>query len=149
MKSHANLWPRVTSFENLYRAFRRARRGKRLREGVARFEFDLERNLFELQRDLLAETYRPAVYHNFTVLEPSDETGLMRTWPAWACRGRRSNDIHGQGSGLALDDVDPRDADAVLTWLEDVYFEHVTDVTGDLRPRGQDEPADLMFEGGP
>jgi len=43
MKSHANLWPCVTSFENLYEAFRLARKGKRARPDVAAFEFDLER----------------------------------------------------------------------------------------------------------
>ena len=51
MKSHASLWPTITSFENLYEAFRRARKGKRVRLDVATFEFDLERNLLDLQRE--------------------------------------------------------------------------------------------------
>jgi retron-type reverse transcriptase len=71
MKSYANLWPRVTSFENLYEAFRCARKGKRGRPDVAAFEFSLERNLFDLQRELLAGTYRPAGYRHFTVREPT------------------------------------------------------------------------------
>jgi retron-type reverse transcriptase len=71
VKSYASLWPRVTSFENLYEAFRRARRGKRTRADVAAFEFDLERNLLDLQRELLDATYRPGGYRNFVVHEPA------------------------------------------------------------------------------
>ncbi|MBI3824417.1 MAG: RNA-dependent DNA polymerase [Candidatus Rokubacteria bacterium] len=74
MKSHANLWPRITSFENLYEAFRRARKGKRCRADVAAFEFDLESNLLTLQRELLTETYRPGGYRNFVVREPTERT---------------------------------------------------------------------------
>jgi retron-type reverse transcriptase len=72
VKSHPNLWPRITSFENLYEAFRRARRGKRTRADVASFEWDLESNLFELQRDLSDATYRPGGYRNFVVHEPTE-----------------------------------------------------------------------------
>ncbi|MBI2371093.1 MAG: Retron-type reverse transcriptase, partial [Deltaproteobacteria bacterium] len=64
MKSHTNLWPRITSFENLYEAFRRARKGKRARPDVAAFEFDLERHLLSLQRELIEETYRPEGYRH-------------------------------------------------------------------------------------
>jgi retron-type reverse transcriptase len=70
MKSYANLWPRITSFENLYEAFRQARRSKRSRPDVAAFEFDLESNLLALQRDLVCDTYRPGGYRNFVVREP-------------------------------------------------------------------------------
>ena len=66
-----NLWPRVTSFENLYEAFRRARRAKRSRPDVAAFEYNLESNLLALQRDLLEGTYRPGGYRNFVVHEPA------------------------------------------------------------------------------
>lgn len=48
MKSHADLWPEITSFENLYAAFRRARAGKHGRGDVAGFECDLDRNLLTL-----------------------------------------------------------------------------------------------------
>jgi hypothetical protein len=71
VRSHANLWLRLTSFENLYEAFRRARRAKRARPDVAAFEIDLERNLFELQRELLGGTYRPGGYRHFVVMEPA------------------------------------------------------------------------------
>jgi retron-type reverse transcriptase len=71
VRSHANLWPHITSFENLFGAFRRARAGKRLRPDVAAFECDLESNLLGLQRDLLDGSYRPGGYRNFVVHEPA------------------------------------------------------------------------------
>ena len=49
MKRYKNLYPQITSFENLYQAFKRAARGKRSQPNVATFEFDLEANLFRLQ----------------------------------------------------------------------------------------------------
>ncbi len=45
MKTHKNLYPQIYDFENLYQAYRKARRGKRRREQAYRFEFDLESNL--------------------------------------------------------------------------------------------------------
>jgi hypothetical protein len=52
MKRHGNLWPTLISFENLLRASEKAKRGKRFRPAVARFEFNLERELFTLQAAL-------------------------------------------------------------------------------------------------
>ena len=48
MKTYKNLYPQIYDFENLYLAYRKARRGKRQREQVYRFEFDLEGNLLEV-----------------------------------------------------------------------------------------------------
>lgn len=70
MRAARNLFPQVCAFENLYRAFRRARRGKRDREEVAAFEYDLEDNLLKLQAELQTSTYRPGPYRNFWVHEP-------------------------------------------------------------------------------
>ena len=70
MKSYGNLWPKITSFENLFQAFVRARRGKRSRPDVAEFEYDLESNLLSLERELLDGSYRPGGYRNFLVHEP-------------------------------------------------------------------------------
>ncbi len=70
MRAARNLFPQVCAFENLYRAFRRARRGKRDREEVAAFEYDLEDNLLKLQDELRTGRYRPGSYRNFWVHEP-------------------------------------------------------------------------------
>lgn len=71
MRSYGNLWPRVTSFENLYQSFLLASKGKRSRPDVAAFEFDLEGNLLALQQELSDETYQPGGYHNFLIHEPA------------------------------------------------------------------------------
>jgi len=70
MKTYKHLYPRIYSFENLYLAFRKARRGgKRKKESVAAFELDLEANLWQLHEELRIQTYRPGPYHNFYVQE--------------------------------------------------------------------------------
>jgi hypothetical protein len=45
------LYHAVTSFENLFRAHRKASRGKRHQPQVADFEVDLEGNLLRLQEE--------------------------------------------------------------------------------------------------
>ena len=70
MKTHKHLYPQITSFDNLYLAFRAARKGKRAREDIAEFEFNLEENLLDLQTELLGETYRPGPYKNFRINDP-------------------------------------------------------------------------------
>ncbi len=42
MKRYGDLWGTLISWENLRKAARKARRGKRNREAVRRFEFGLE-----------------------------------------------------------------------------------------------------------
>ena len=70
MKTYKHLYPLITSFDNLRLAFKKAARGKRSRPDVAAFEFDLERNLLELQDDLQTQTYRPGPYYNFRIRDP-------------------------------------------------------------------------------
>ena len=60
----------VCEWENLYRAWRKAARGKRSRFPAASFEFHLEDNLIQLEDELMNETYRPGGYVNFTIHEP-------------------------------------------------------------------------------
>lgn len=70
-RTYRNLYPQIYDFDNLYLAWRRARRGgKRKWPAVAAFEFDLERNLWELHDALAAQTYRPGHYRHFTIYEP-------------------------------------------------------------------------------
>jgi RNA-directed DNA polymerase len=70
MKTYKNLYTRIYAFDNLYAAFRRARRGgKRKKEAVAAFELDLEANLWQLHDELRQETYQPGSYHNFYIRE--------------------------------------------------------------------------------
>lgn len=69
-KRYTDLYPRVWDFDNLYRAFRRAAKGKRGTPAAAEFEWEVERNLFELQDELCGFTYTPGAYHSFYVRDP-------------------------------------------------------------------------------
>jgi RNA-directed DNA polymerase len=69
VKTYKRLYPRICEFENLYRAYRKARKGKRNRPDVAAFEFNLEFELPLLQEELVNETYRPSPYRHFTLYE--------------------------------------------------------------------------------
>ncbi len=70
MKTYRHLYPRVWDFENLYWAYRAARRGKRGKEPVARFERRQEETLLTLQEQLREKTYRPGPYYSFFIHEP-------------------------------------------------------------------------------
>ncbi|MCP4363436.1 MAG: RNA-dependent DNA polymerase [Chloroflexi bacterium] len=69
MKTFKNLYPQIHTFENLYYAFRKARRGKRGQAAVAQFENNLEENLLTLQEVLQSESYQPGAYTHFTLYE--------------------------------------------------------------------------------
>ena len=70
MKTFRNLYPQIISSENLLRAWRNARRGKRYQPTVAAFEQHLDEELTTLQRELQDETYQPGGYRSFTIHEP-------------------------------------------------------------------------------
>ena len=69
MKRIGNLWPTLVSFENLWEAWRRARRGKSRSRGAVEFELDLEGNLVGLQRALSDGTWAPGPFRLFTIYE--------------------------------------------------------------------------------
>ena len=69
VKTYKHLYPLITDFENLRLAFKAAR-GKRSHPDVAAFEYDLERNLVDLQADLRTQTYLPGAYYNFHIHDP-------------------------------------------------------------------------------
>ena len=71
-KTYNNLYSQVHSFEALHAAYLRARKGKRQREEVQRFEQDLEGNLFNLQNHLIWGSYRMGDYRTFQVSEPKE-----------------------------------------------------------------------------
>ena len=69
MKTYKNLYPQLCTFENLYLAFCKARRGKRSRRDVAAFENNLDVELLQLQEEFQSQTYRPSPYRHFTIYE--------------------------------------------------------------------------------
>ncbi len=69
-KVYRHLYPQVFAWENLVRAWRKARRGKRGRAPVAAFEQNVGEELVALQLELETLSYRPGPYASFTVHEP-------------------------------------------------------------------------------
>lgn len=69
MRRIANLWQEIVSFENLYEAWLRARRGKMRRPMVAHFALNLEHELLTLQRELRAGTYSTGGFYQFTIYD--------------------------------------------------------------------------------
>ena len=70
MKRHNTLWPQITLFSNLLLAARKAQKGKRFRETVLVFNYNLERNLIQLKHELETKTYQPGKYKTFEIFEP-------------------------------------------------------------------------------
>ncbi|MGJ3252715.1 MAG: reverse transcriptase domain-containing protein [Elainellaceae cyanobacterium] len=70
MKRHGNLYPQITTFENLLDAAKKAQRQKRYRDPVLAFNYNLEHELLQLQRELQSKTYQPGGYKTFEIYEP-------------------------------------------------------------------------------
>lgn len=70
MKRYSNIYARIYDYENLYEAYKSARKGKTLRDEVMAFTEDLEENLIELQNELIWHTYRVGRYREFYVMDP-------------------------------------------------------------------------------
>jgi retron-type reverse transcriptase len=70
MKRAGNLFEEIISFKNVLNASRKARKGKRLKPSTARFELNLEKNLFEIIEVLKNKSYEPGGYHDFFIYDP-------------------------------------------------------------------------------
>lgn len=79
MKRYGNLWSTLVSFDNLYLAYRKAIRGKRMRPDVARFIVQAESELITLQEQLVQSVYAPGPYRTFYVYE--DKPRLISAAP--------------------------------------------------------------------
>jgi len=70
MKTYKRLYERVCSFENVYRAYLRARCGKRYRDDVLLFSADLEQNLHDIADGLRDKSWWPGPYRFKEIHEP-------------------------------------------------------------------------------
>lgn len=70
MKRYGNLWPQIVTWDNLLLAARYAQKGKRLRDNVLEFNYNLETNIFKLQAELRDKTYSPGAYKTFRIYDP-------------------------------------------------------------------------------
>ena len=70
MKRYGNLWHKITDWENLLLAARRAQKAKRFRDNVLEFNYNLEKELFQLQTERQQQTYQPGAYKTFRIYDP-------------------------------------------------------------------------------
>ena len=65
-----DLFSEICSFENLYLAYRKARKGKRNKAQVASFELNQEEELLLLREELISGNWTPGPYHSFYIHDP-------------------------------------------------------------------------------
>jgi retron-type reverse transcriptase len=70
MKTYKNIYKQIYAYDNLYKAYRKARLGKSKKDYVIIFEKNLEANLISLHRDLAFKTYHPVKLKRFIVRDP-------------------------------------------------------------------------------
>lgn len=70
MKTHKNVFDKITSLENLFSAWDTFKSDKRNKTDVQRFEFRLEENIFKLNRELQNKTYEHGQYASFYIHDP-------------------------------------------------------------------------------
>ncbi len=70
MKRYSNLFQQIIEFDNLFKASKQAEKGKRYRDNVLEFNYNLESELFNLQTKLTTKTYQPGNYKTFEIKEP-------------------------------------------------------------------------------
>ncbi len=69
-KTYKNLYPQICDFDHLLATYRQARKNKKQTPEMYAFHFNLEENLWDLQRELLEGSYQPAPYRNFYIYDP-------------------------------------------------------------------------------
>lgn len=72
MKTYKNLYPQIYDFDNLHRAYLKARHAKRYKRDVMEFSRNLEENLVNIHNHLIWKSYRPGAYRYFTIHEPKE-----------------------------------------------------------------------------
>ncbi len=70
MKRYGNLWHQIIDWSNLLLAARKAQKGKRFRDNVLAFNYNLEPELFKLRSELESKTYCPGAYKSFRIYDP-------------------------------------------------------------------------------
>lgn len=73
-RTYRNLHEKVCDYGTLFRAWERARRGKRLRGDVLAFSANVGENLLRLQDELASLAWQPGAYRSRVVYEPKQRT---------------------------------------------------------------------------
>ena len=72
MKRHSHLFDKIIETQNLYLAGKKAFRGKKLKQTVSPFYFNLENEILDIQRSLKERSYQPLPYKVFKIYEPKE-----------------------------------------------------------------------------
>src|SRR3989344_4172049 len=70
MQTYNNIYPRIYSYNNLYLAYKKARKGKPKKDYVIEFESNIESNSLSLQQELINQTYQPKPLKTFIIRDP-------------------------------------------------------------------------------
>ncbi len=70
MKTYKNLYHRVCDFQNLLKSFYQARKSKSNRDYVIGFEWELEKGLLQIKKELEEQNYQFGQYKKFYVFDP-------------------------------------------------------------------------------
>jgi len=70
MRTYNNLFNSLVSSESLFTAWQEFKRGKTNKIDVLTFEYQLEKNIFDLQRDLRNKSYKHGPYTGFFITDP-------------------------------------------------------------------------------
>lgn len=70
VKIYRNLFDKIISPENLFLAWDAFKSDKQNRDDVQKFEWQLEKNIFRLQRELKNKTYKHGLYTSFYIRDP-------------------------------------------------------------------------------
>ena len=72
MKRYGGLFDKIIETQNLYLAAKKAFRGKKFKQTVAPFYFNLENEILKIQRRLSDESYHLSPYKIFKIYEPKE-----------------------------------------------------------------------------
>lgn len=70
MRMHTNVFARIVSLENIFSAWEEFYKDKKKKLDVQEFEFELEKHLFQLHRELRSGTYEHGPYSGFYIQDP-------------------------------------------------------------------------------
>ncbi|MFA5961946.1 MAG: reverse transcriptase domain-containing protein [Parcubacteria group bacterium] len=70
MKTYKDIFEEIISLENLFLAWDNFKEGKRKKADVLKFEWELERNIFQLREELRSRTYKHQSYSSFYIRDP-------------------------------------------------------------------------------
>lgn len=70
MKVYKDIFGKIISLENLFLAWDKFQSDKKKKHDVCQFQWELEKNIFELYRDLVNKTYRHGAYSSFYIHDP-------------------------------------------------------------------------------